>query len=249
MNKVNFAFIPARGGSVGIKNKNIQKVGGVSLVERAYNHAFSSKLFEKIIISTDSYLILKKLTGKITLSSFNKIPQNEIIYISSKLVFHKRPDYQAETLSPIRDVIYSISNKFEFDYLWMLQPTTPFRKLNEFNELEILKKTLEDKDCDWSSIVSCKYVDGQHPDRMFRLKGNYVNPFIKQSRGENAPRQTLEKLLIKDGGFYIFKKTEITKNSFLGDKIIPYFRNGIITINIDSKEDLILARAMVHNKW
>ena len=47
------AIIPARGGSKGILNKNIQNVGGIPLVVRTINVALKSKLINKIIVSTD----------------------------------------------------------------------------------------------------------------------------------------------------------------------------------------------------
>jgi len=48
------AIIPARSGSKGIKNKNIKKINNITLIERAYIVAKKSKIFDKIIISTDS---------------------------------------------------------------------------------------------------------------------------------------------------------------------------------------------------
>ena len=59
----NICFIPARSGSKGIKNKNVQKIKNKTLIEYAYEVAKKSKIFDKIVLSTDSekYLnILKK---------------------------------------------------------------------------------------------------------------------------------------------------------------------------------------------
>ena len=50
------AIIPARSGSKGIKNKNIKKLNKVTLIEKAYAVARKSKIFDQIIISTDSVL-------------------------------------------------------------------------------------------------------------------------------------------------------------------------------------------------
>jgi len=48
------AFIFARGGSRGIPNKNLQKIGGTSLVCRAVETALTTTGIERAIISTDS---------------------------------------------------------------------------------------------------------------------------------------------------------------------------------------------------
>ena len=51
--------IPARGGSKGISNKNLQLVGGISLVERAYKCASISKYASDIYVSTEDLEILE----------------------------------------------------------------------------------------------------------------------------------------------------------------------------------------------
>jgi CMP-N-acetylneuraminic acid synthetase len=47
------AFIFARGGSKGVARKNLQEIGGVSLVGRAVRQALAADKISKVIISTD----------------------------------------------------------------------------------------------------------------------------------------------------------------------------------------------------
>ena len=54
------AVIPARGGSKGIKLKNLKKIKNISLLERAYNILTKSKYVDFIGVSTDHLLIKKK---------------------------------------------------------------------------------------------------------------------------------------------------------------------------------------------
>ena len=58
MNKI-LAIIPARGGSKGVKNKNIKKINKKPLIYWTINEAKKSKKITKIIISTDSNNIKK----------------------------------------------------------------------------------------------------------------------------------------------------------------------------------------------
>ena len=47
------AVIPARGGSKGIPGKNLQEVGGLSLVARSVQAAFASRGVDRVVVSTD----------------------------------------------------------------------------------------------------------------------------------------------------------------------------------------------------
>ena len=51
--------IPARAGSKGVKNKNLRKVGNITLTEHTINQAQKSKLINYIAVSTDSTKIQK----------------------------------------------------------------------------------------------------------------------------------------------------------------------------------------------
>ena len=48
------AVIPARGGSKGVPNKNIRELAGKPLIAYTIEAAINSKIFEKVIVSTDS---------------------------------------------------------------------------------------------------------------------------------------------------------------------------------------------------
>ena len=54
------AVIPARGGSKGIPGKNLQEVGGLSLVARSVQAAFASRGVDRVVVSTDDDAIVKE---------------------------------------------------------------------------------------------------------------------------------------------------------------------------------------------
>ena len=66
----NVAFIFARGGSKGIKNKNIIKFNGKPLISHTIESALNSKLFKDIVVSTDDDKIseISKSSGALVLS-------------------------------------------------------------------------------------------------------------------------------------------------------------------------------------
>ena len=63
-------LIPARSGSKGLKNKNIREINGKSLIEITYSFAKNLRIFNHIVVSTDSKKYLKKIRDKKFLSPF-----------------------------------------------------------------------------------------------------------------------------------------------------------------------------------
>jgi CMP-N-acetylneuraminic acid synthetase len=242
MNDINVALIPARAGSTGILGKNLQKIAGVSLIKLTFNTASKIKFFDKIIISTDSYEILREVSRSLTINQFENLEDNSLTRLNNNAYLHKRATIDAQTLSPISNVVFELSLKIKFTNLWLLQPTSPFREYSEFQDIYNLVDKMNNAGDEWSSIVSCKDVNGFHPNRMFKIIGNFAEPLYDQSRGDNLPRQILEKVFIKDGAFYILQWKNLSQRIMLGKKIIPYVRNGYKTINIDTLDDLILAQ-------
>jgi N-acylneuraminate cytidylyltransferase len=63
------ALIPARGGSVGLKDKNLQKIGEISLVKRAWESCIDVGFFNTLCLSTNSTMISKEVFPKFDLTS------------------------------------------------------------------------------------------------------------------------------------------------------------------------------------
>tara|TARA_S200000501_G_scaffold100590_1_gene94117 strand:+ start:4932 stop:5624 length:693 start_codon:yes stop_codon:yes gene_type:complete len=220
-------IIPARNGSKGIKNKNLEKVGGLPLFERSINHAIKlSKFFSlKIWISTDIP------------SLFN--------YKNSfkNLVIHKRDKKLCGDKSLTYDVILNLINIYSIpkeEFIVLFQPTTPFRDplevRNAINSLE--------KESSFNSVVSLSDVCGNHPYRMKKItKENEIIDFMGQDFENMMPRQSLPKVYIRSGSFYISRVSSIIKDNSL----LPKPCKGIVhkeqkyAINIDSEIDLLIA--------
>ena len=119
------ALIPARGGSKGIKNKNLKRINGYSLTELAIKTAIKSKIFSKIILSSDNQSILD--SGK-----------------KYKIILHQRPKIISQDTSHISETIIEVKKKFNLNedcYLIILEPTSPLRKISDIKNVhrEILK--------------------------------------------------------------------------------------------------------------
>ena len=132
------AIIPARGGSKGIKDKNLQKIGGISLVGRAVEACFDAK-FDEVFILSDS----EKIRDEAGKFGANKS--------------YERPS----------EISHSTSHMFEL-YKWFFTkmlhdtgstptafccvlPTTPFRPVNALIKS---KQALLSGDFDWVLTIN-----------------------------------------------------------------------------------------------
>lgn len=125
---MNIAIFPARSGSTRIKNKNFKLFANKPMIEHSIKIAKDSKLFDKIIISTDKNNI-SKLYKKYGASDYIKRPKN-------------LSDNNTITKPVIQHAIRNIINKkINLNYVCCIYPCTPFLKpeilLKSYN---ILKK-------------------------------------------------------------------------------------------------------------
>ena len=107
------AIIPARGGSKRIPNKNIKKVGALTLVEWAIKQAKASKLIDDIVVTSDSEFILQlaKTSGVYAISRPRHLSKDETS--TDEVLLHAIECIQAWGWSP--------------EFIVTLQPTSPLR--------------------------------------------------------------------------------------------------------------------------
>ncbi len=220
-------LIPARSGSKGIKNKNLCTVGGISLYERSINHALKLKEFfdTNIWLSTDIEEILENRKFH---KHINIIPRSKELSGDNVL-----------TIDVAKDLIKR-QKLAGSDILLLLQPTSPFRDIKEM--YEAINNLISEKK--WRSVVSLTSVNSYHPFRMKRLTNDMeCIDFIDQGFEDMRPRQSLTKVYIRSGNFYItYIKSLLEFNTLL-----PKPTKGMIhedpniAVNIDNINDLYLA--------
>ena len=109
--------ICARAGSKRLKNKNMKNIFGKPLIYHTINQAFSSKVFDEIVFSTDSEK-LRKMAVKFGAKSWFIRPRN-------------LSDDKAAKMPVIRHAVLEAERKFKskFDYIFDLDVTSPLRKV------------------------------------------------------------------------------------------------------------------------
>ena len=218
-------LIPARSGSKGLKNKNIKKIHGKSLIEITYKFARKFKLFRNIVVSTDSKNYLKKIKDK-----------------NYSLPF-LRPKKLAKDNTTDLDLMIHELKRYEkffnvkYDYLCLLQPTSPLRKVKHLKAcIKIIKKSKPD------AIWSVSPIDKKfHPIKQVFIKNGYLNYFQKD--GKNfVSRQKLQQSYIRNGVVYFFSRRAILQVKSILPKKTKFLiidKNKIA--NIDNKIDLKFA--------
>ena len=218
------ALIPARSGSVRIRDKNIKIVNGKPLIYYAIQVAKQSKMFDDIFVVTDS-------------KKYKKISEK---YGAS--VPFLRPKYTAGKYSPDILWIKWILKKTNYvnlntDLFFILRPTSPFRTVGTLKKAwKLFKHSNSDS---LRAVQKCK----EHPGKMWRINKNYIEPLIKKKLNGSCwhSNQTLAlpEYYIQNASLEIsWVKNPLKKNSISGNKILPFFSSGYEGFDINTNEDL-----------
>jgi len=151
MKKKTLCTICARAGSKGVKNKNIKKINGKPLIAYSIEQAKQSKLFDYVVVSTDSdeiSNIAKQYGAEVFFRRSNNLSNDasgklDVIkdaFIKSEQYYNKTFDYlvDLDATSPLREVndIITAFNKFIHDRNDNLITAMPSRRSPYFNLIE-----------------------------------------------------------------------------------------------------------------
>ena len=223
MNKTFLAIIPARGGSKRLPRKNILDLCGKPLISWSIEAALKSKYISKVVVSSDD---------------------EEILNISSNFGADiiKRPYELANDTATTFDAIkHTINNLEKYDYIVLLQPTSPLRNEKHIDEAIEL---LEEKQAD--AIVSvCEMDHSPLWSNILPEDGN-MRGFLREEI-LNKRSQDLEKYYRLNGAIYICKTDKLLENKsfFLKDNIFAYIMDRKSSIDIDEEIDFLFAEKVI----
>ena len=226
-NKLNIiCIITARSGSKGLKNKNIRKLKGLPLLAYTVLAAKRSKILTRVILSTDS-----KLYANIGLKFGAEIPFIRPKNLATSTAHH--PDVVNHAVKFLEK-----KEKFKFDYIVMLQPTSPYRNAKHIDQA--IKKFLNEKN---DSLISIKKQD-YPPWWMFLINKNRLAQFLKFKNKNvfNLERQEFPNLFRPNGAIYISKRKVLYQGNLVNPKSCGYYlMNEKNSIDIDNILDLKVA--------
>lgn len=226
------AIIPARGGSKGLPGKNIKPLCGKPLIGWTIEQAQQSKYIDEIFVSTDSQEIA------------------DVAETFGVSVPDLRPaELAGDTATSASFVIYTIeklkAEGKEFDYIILLEPTSPLRTSTDIDKAIELATANLDK----CGVVSLGEVHMEHPQIVKRIndKGSII-PYVEQTT-KITQRQQADKAYFPYGVVYLVKTEHfLHTNQFYGTESLPYFIERWQCYEIDDIYDFTAIEAILKLK-
>ncbi len=230
MNMNILGVITARGGSKEIPGKNIKLLGKKPLISYTIKVAKKSQHITDLIVSTDNQEIA------------------EVARQYGAEVPFMRPKELAEDKTPhlpvMQHAIRFMEEKLgkKFDYVVILQPTSPFRTAEDIDEtLEVLIKNGAD-----SAVSLVEIESAEHPMKIKKIENDLVVSYCCMEEKEGIRRQDLPIAYKRNGSVYAMRRDLIIKdNRLYGEKIVGHIVPKERSIDIDSPIDWLKAEYML----
>ena len=219
MKKKILCTICARGGSKGLKNKNIKKINGKELINYTIDLAKKIKFFSHIVASSDSKQILK-------------IAKKNVDYCIKRP--SKLSNSYSSKIDAIRHALLSSEKKFKlkYDAVVDLDVTSPLRTKNDVDKaINIFLKRKS------SNLVSGNISRKNPYFNQVMFKKNKLS-LVCDVKKKIVRRQDTPKVYDLNASIYIWRRKNILySNKLINNKTIffemPYDRS----IDIDDKLD------------
>jgi len=215
-------LIPARGGSKGIKRKNIYPLASKPLIGYTIDAALSSGVLEEVLVSTDD-------------PEIGKVSQR----LGADLI-QRPPDLAEDTTPTVEVALHAFRETGHRGPVVVLQPTSPLRTAQDIREAV---KTFENNP--WAdSLVSI--TDFTHtPFWAMKIENRRLKPLFG-SKYLKMRRQDIEKAYIPNGAIFIGKKETLEeKGTFYTENTLPYYMPLERSVDIDSEIDIQFAEFLL----
>lgn len=222
--KTILAVIPARGGSKGVPRKNLRLLGESPLIAWSIAAANRSRLIDRLVVSSDD---------------------DEIIVAAGKWGCDwtiRRPDALASDEAPVEDALIHVldSSGDTFDYLVLLQPTSPLRAAIDIDE------TI--RACHENRVPACLTVceSTKSPYWMYhRDETGRLHPIVPMGMRATR-RQDLPVAFALNGAVYVAEVPWFrAQRTFLTDATIGYVMPQDRSFDIDTEFDFSVVSALV----
>lgn len=224
--------ICARGNSKGLRNKNLKKLNGKSLLALNIELAKKTKLFDKIVCSSESVKILN-VAKKYKVDLLIKRPSNLSRDKTSKL-------------AAIKHLFKSSENYFnyKFDLIVDLDVSAPLKQSSDIKKcINIIKKEKT-----FRNLVTLSPSRKNPYFNMVEIDNKGKLKLVKSNKKITA-RQQAPKVYDVNAGIYVWNRLGIKKNKHIINKnTLFHITSHKTSIDIDTIDDFKLVKYFQKNK-
>jgi CMP-N-acetylneuraminic acid synthetase len=223
-----YAIIPARAGSKGVKNKNSRLLNGKPLIAYSIEAALKSRVFDRVIVTTDS----------LEIADIAKYFNAEVPFVRpSELAQDKSPDkaYLDHALQWFRDNENSAP-----DLLAILRPTTPIR------DTELINYSVEKMiaHVDEANSLRSVHALSEPPQKMLKIEDKWLTGFFPDDKRPdyfNLPRQMFPIAYQPNGYIDIIKSSYLfqEKERIFGSKMLGFETPYSVEIDTEAEFDYL----------
>jgi len=235
------AFIPARFGSKRVAGKNIRTFARHPMIAYTIASALESRVFESVIVSTDSEEIAAIAR-----------------HYGAEVPFLRPAAFATDTSPDIEWLEHALAELSARGRSWdcfsLLRPTSPFRTA------ETIRRA-------WARFTAQQGVDSlravepcaQHPGKMWVVRGERMFPLLPfgnaaKTQGEgtaeqpwhSTPYQALPLVYVQNASLEIaWTRVVRDQHTIAGDVLVPFFTEGYEGFDINDAYDWTVAERLI----
>lgn len=228
----NIAVILARSGSKGLPHKNIKELAGHPLMAYTIKAALNSKMFDRVMVSTDSeeYAEIARKYGA------------EVPFLRSAETSGDR----SSSWSAVKEVLkqYETVLGETFDVVALLQVTSPlrtgehivqaFQKMEEMDANSVYTIRETEYPVAWAQFV---------PDTLCMNEAEHAVPVDPR---KYLPRQAAANAYRANGAVYLYKTEALKTEAYMYETKCYGCKMGKIgSVDVDDLEDFTIAEALI----
>lgn len=221
------ALIPARGGSKGVKRKNLRDLAGKPMLQYTVDAAKGSPAISDIYLSSED---------------------DEILEAGAAMgcILVRRPPELAQDFSSANDVVFDFFAQVPLadeDIILYLQPTSPLRNSAHLEDAQSRMAVAQAR-----GLVAVTELE-KSPYKAFGLDADGRLESLFGEKYSNFGRQQLPKTYMPNGAIYIFTKSFFTeRGGFPSNGSLPYIMSRTDSVDIDTESDLELAAHLMEQR-
>ena len=209
------AIIPARGGSKGIRRKNVASLVGKPLIGWSIDAAKRASCIDRIVVSTEDQEI-----------------RSVARQLGADVPFMRPAELAADDTPGMAPVLHAISQLPDYEWVLLLQPTSPLRSAED---IDGIWQFCQERSAP-SAVSICEV--GKHPYWMYqRNAAQRLEPFIK-GRPDMTRRQDLPPAYALNGALYLARTDWLLKQQdFIGSETLGYIMPPERSADLDIPQD------------